>query len=347
MKDASTLPMLPTSVVGSHALPGWLTLGREARSAGRLGATDLRELIEDATRIALLDQLEAGIDVPANGEMGRENFTLGFFGRLSGLENLPAPRQLGVPSYDTHAPYRVVDRVAAPEGLGLVAEWTMTRRLTDRPLLRATCPGPYTLSIPLRRAGGPYRDRATLLNDLAAIVNTELRALVAAGAGLIQIDEPNFVMLRGTVARECVDLFNRTVEGVRAKLALHVCFGNLHNNSFATPREYRGLFPALLDARCDQLVLEFANREMAEIDLMKEVGDREIAVGVIDVKAYRTETADDVAARLRLALQHVPPERLWVVPDCGLWETPRAAAVGKLRAMVAATHLVRRELGGL
>jgi 5-methyltetrahydropteroyltriglutamate--homocysteine methyltransferase len=338
--------MLPTSVVGSHALPGWLTLGREAKAAGRLGATDLRELIEDATRIALLDQLEAGIDVPANGEMGRESFTLGFFGRLSGLERLPAPRQLGVPSYDTHAPYRVVDRVGAPDGLGLVAEWTMTRRLADRPLLRATCPGPYTLSIPLRHAGGPYRDRATLLNDLAAIVNTELRALAAAGAGLIQVDEPNFVMLRGADARECVDLYNRTVEGVRAKLALHVCFGNLHNNSFATPREYRGLFPALLGARCDQLVLEFANREMAEIDLMKEVGDREIAVGVIDVKAYRTETADDVAARLRLALQHVSPERLWVVPDCGLWETPRAAAVGKLRAMVAGTRRVRQELGG-
>ncbi len=344
MKDAAALPVLPTSVVGSHALPGWLALGREAQSAGRLGAADLRELIEDATRIALLDQLEAGIDVPANGEMGRESFTLGFFGRLSGLEKLPAPRQLGVPSYDTHVPYRVVERVRAPEGLGLVAEWTMTRRLTDRPL-RATCPGPHTLSIPLRHAGGPYRDRMTLLLDLAGIVNAELRALVAAGAELIQVDEPNFVMLRAADARECVDLYNRTVEGVRAKLALHVCFGNLHNNSFATPREYRRLLPALLDARCDQLVLEFANREMAEIELMKDAGDREIAVGVIDVKAYRTETADNVAARLRLALQHVPPERLWAVPDCGLWETPRAAAVGKLRAMVAGTHLVRRELG--
>jgi 5-methyltetrahydropteroyltriglutamate--homocysteine methyltransferase len=182
--------------------------------------------------------------------------------------------------------------------------------------------------------------------DLAAIVNTELQALAAAGAELIQIDEPNFVMLRAADPRQCVELFNRTIEGVRAKLALHVCFGNLHNNSFATPREYRRLFPALLDARCDQLVLEFANREMAEIDLMKEVGDREVAVGVIDVKAYRTETAEDVAARLRLALQHVAPERLWVVPDCGLWETPRAAAVAKLRAMVAGTRLIRRELGG-
>ncbi|MBI2467844.1 MAG: methionine synthase [Candidatus Rokubacteria bacterium] len=342
-----TLPLLPTSVVGSHALPGWVVLGREAQAAGRLGAVDLRELIEDATRIAILDQLEAGIDVPANGEMGRESFTLGFFGRLTGLRALPTPRRLGVPNYDTHPPYQVVERLAAPDGLGLVEEWRMTRRLTDRPL-RATCPGPLTLSIPLRHAGGPYRDRDGLLADLTAVVNAELRALVQAGADFIQVDEPNFVMLRAggpDDGRERVALFNRTVAGVGAKLALHVCFGNLNNKPFVTPREYRPLFPALLDARCDQLVLEFASREMAELELLKEVADREVAVGVIDVKAYRAETPEDVAARLRLALRAVAPERLWVVPDCGLWETPRASAVAKLRAMVAGTRLVRRELG--
>jgi 5-methyltetrahydropteroyltriglutamate--homocysteine methyltransferase len=340
------LPCLPTSVVGSHALPGWVVLGREAQATGRLGPQDLRELLEDATRLALQDQLEAGIDLPANGEMGRESFTLGFFGRLRGLHPLPAPRRLGVPSYDTHPPYQVAERLSAPEGLGLVEEWQMTRRLTDRPL-RATCPGPHTLAIPLRRAGGPYaRDREALLADLAAIVNAELRALAAAGAELIQVDEPNFVMQRGAGGgRELAALFDRTVAGVPGRLALHVCFGNLHNNSFAAPREYRPLFPGLLEARWDQLVLEFANREMAEIDLLREIPDREVAVGVVDVKAYRVETPEEVAARIRRALQAVPAERLWVVPDCGLWETPRASAVGKLRAMVAGTRLVRRELG--
>jgi 5-methyltetrahydropteroyltriglutamate--homocysteine methyltransferase len=338
------LPLLPTSVVGSHALPGWLTLGREAQAAGRLGPVDRRELVEDATRIALLDQLEAGIDVAASGEMGREDFTLGFFGRLTGLQPLPAPRRLGVPSYDTHPPYAVVERVAAPDGLGLVEEWRMTRALTARPL-RMACPGPLTLAIPLRHAGGPYRDRDTLVADLAAIVNRELRALAEAGADFLQVDEPNFVMLRGTDARARVELFNRTVEGVPGTLALHVCFGNLHTNAFATPREYRPLLPALRDARCRQLVLEFASREMAEIELLKELPAHELAVGVVDVKAYRVETAEEVAARLRRALEHVPAERLWVVPDCGFWATPRHAAVGKLRAMVAGARLVRRELG--
>jgi 5-methyltetrahydropteroyltriglutamate--homocysteine methyltransferase len=332
-------------VVGSHALPGWLTLGREAQAADRLGPADLRELVEDATRIALLDQVEAGIDLPANGEMGRESFTLGFFGRLRGLRPQPAPRRLGVPSYDTHPPYEVVERLAAPQGLGLVDEWRMTRRLTERPL-RATCPGPLTLSIPLRHRGGPYRDREGLLADLAAIVNAELRALEAAGADLIQVDEPNFVMLRGDPeeTRARIALFNRTVEGVRARLALHVCFGNLHGRAFAAPREYGPLFPAVLDARCDQLVLEFASREMAEVALLDKVVDRQVAAGVIDVKAYRVESPEEVAGRIRRVLAHVPAERLWVVPDCGFWETPRAATVGKLRAMVAAARIVRHEI---
>ena len=118
------------------------------------------------------------------------------------------------------------------------------------------------------------------------------------------------------------------------------------DHAFAAPREYGPLFPAVLEARCDQLVLEFASREMAELALLDKVADRQVAAGVVDVKAYRVETPDEVAARLRRVLAHVPAERVWVVPDCGFWETPRAATVAKLRAMVAATRLVRRELGG-
>jgi 5-methyltetrahydropteroyltriglutamate--homocysteine methyltransferase len=208
-----------------------------------------------------------------------------------------------------------------------------------------------TLLMPLRR-GGPYATEDTLIADLVALVNREIRALVAAGCEFVQVDEPNYVMgagkhrvLKGD-AGPMVEALNATLEGVTVKVALHVCFGNAHNNSFATPRRYRGLYPRILDARVGQFVFEYANREMSEIDLWSEFpSDKEVAVGVIDVKAFRVETPEEVADRARLALKHVPAERLWLVPDCGLWETPRWVGISKLRSMVEAARVLRRELG--
>ena len=345
------LPMLPTSVVGSHALPAWMYLVREARGGERLGATDVQECYDDAVRIAIRDQIEAGIDVISDGEMRRTMFIRGFYERLTGLTPLPVARRLGPPNYDSHCPYDVVGRVEAPAGLGVVDEFRFARAHAGRPL-RVAIPGPLTLLMPLRR-GGPYTSEDSLVADVVAIVNRELRALVEAGCELVQVDEPNYVMAAGKhhVLRAgpaaMLAVLRGAVEGVRAKKALHVCFGNAHNQSFAAPRHYRPLFPALLDAPVDQFVFEYANREMAEIELWSEFPTtKEVAVGVVDVKAFRVESADDVAARVRLALAHVPAERLWLVPDCGLWETPRWVAVSKLRSMVAAARLVRRELSG-
>jgi 5-methyltetrahydropteroyltriglutamate--homocysteine methyltransferase len=143
-----------------------------------------------------------------------------------------------------------------------------------------------------------------------------------------------------------VEALQAAVAGVQAKLALHVCFGNAHNNSFATPRRYRSLFPAILDAPVSQFLFEYANREMSEIELWGEFpSDKEVAVGVIDVKAFRVETPEEVAARARVALKYIAPERLWLVPDCGLWETPRWVGISKLRSMVEGAHTLRRELG--
>jgi 5-methyltetrahydropteroyltriglutamate--homocysteine methyltransferase len=332
-------------------MPSWLHLVREAAQAGRLGPVDLRESYEDAVRIAIRDQIEAGVDVISDGEMRRVTFIRGFYDRLTGIRPLPIPRLIGPPNYDTHCPYEVVDRITAPNGLGIVEEFCFAQPLADRPL-RVAVPGPITLLIPLRR-GGPYASEDSLLADLIALVNREMRALVAAGCDFIQVDEPNYVMAAGKhrvikgEAGPMVQALNAAVDGVAAKLALHVCFGNAHNNSFATPRRYRPLYPALLEARVQQFVFEYANREMSEIELWSEFPtDKEIAVGVIDVKAFRVETADEVAERIRLALKHVPAERLWLVPDCGLWETPRWVGVSKLRSMVAAARTVRRELGG-
>ena len=337
------LPLLPTSVIGSHGQPGWMCLAREAMAQGRLGPVDRQEAWEDATRLAMADMVEAGVDVIATGEMGRSQFIVGFYERLRGLRPLEQPRRLGAPHWDTNVPLEVVDRVTAPDGLGVIEEFRMARRHTDRPM-KATVPGPFTLCIPLK-TGGPYRDREALLADLMAIVGAELKGLVAAGADFIQIDEPNFVMYRGELP-DLVKAFNQTVDGVRAKLALHVCFGNLNGRPFPAVRSYRHLFPALHDARADQLVLEFANREMADADLWREFPtDKELGAGVIDVKAFKAETPEDVAARIRTVLKYVRPERLWINPDCGFFETPRWIGVAKLRAMVAGAKIVRKELG--
>jgi len=344
------MPLIPTTVCGSHGLPSWIHLVREAAQADRLGPIDLQEAYEDAVRLAIRDQVEAGVDVISDGEMRRVTFIRGFYDRLQGIRALPVPRRLGPPNYDAHCPYEVVDRISAPQGLGIVEEFRFARPHADRPM-RVAVPGPITLLIPLRR-GGPYASEDSLIADLIAVVNAEIKALVAAGCDFVQVDEPNYVMTAGKhrvlkgEARPMVSALNATLEGVRAKIALHVCFGNAHNNSFATPRRYRPLFPALLDARVQQFVFEYANREMSELELWSEFStDAEVAVGVIDVKAFRVETPEEVAERARLALKHVPAERLWLVPDCGLWETPRWVGVSKLRSMVEAARMLRRELG--
>jgi 5-methyltetrahydropteroyltriglutamate--homocysteine methyltransferase len=345
------LPVLPTTVVGSHAHPSWLHLVREAAAGDRLGPADLREAYDDAVRIAIRDQIETGVDVISDGEMRRTMFIRGFYERLTGVRALPVPRRLGPPNYDSHRPFEVVDRIEAPEGLGIVDEFRFARAHADRPI-RVAVPGPVTLLMPLRR-GGPYATEDTLLADLVTIVNREMRALVDAGCELIQVDEPNYVMSAGKhrVLRggppALLEALRATVAGVRAKLALHVCFGNAHLNSFATPRRYAALHPFLADLPVDQFLFEYANREMAEIELWSTFPTgKEIAVGVVDVKAYRVESPEDVAARARQALAHIPAERLWLAPDCGLWETPRWVAVSKLRSLVEAARLLRRELSG-
>ena len=338
-----SLPKLPTTVVGSHGLPGWVWLAREAMEAGRLGQIDVRELMADATQAALLDQERAGIDVVSTGEMMRVRFIVGFYDRLTGLRTLPAPRKLGQPLWDTNTPFEVVDKITAPDGLGIVEEFTLTRALTTKPI-KATVPGPYTLLVPLKLGGG-YRDKDTLLADLVDIVNRECRQLVAAGAGLIQIDEPHHGMYAGS-APDVAGGVNRAMDGVRAKLAVHICFGNLYGRPFSAVREYRNVFGTLGEIKASQIVLEFANRGMEDLERLKEFpADKELGAGVIDVKAFKSETAADVAERVRALLEYVPPERLWLNPDCGFWETPRWVCQQKLRALGEGARLARKQIG--
>ncbi len=340
-----TLPMkLPTSVVGSHGLPGWVWLAREAMEQGRLGAIDVRELMEDATQAALSDQERAGIDVVSTGEMMRVRFIIGFYDRITGIRPLPAPRQLGQPLWDTNTPFEVTGKITAPHGLGIVEEFKLARSLTDRPI-KATVPGPYTLLVPLKLGGG-YRDRDTLLADLAAIVNAECKALVAVGADFIQIDEPHHGMYAGAMP-DVARGINRAMDGVAAKLAVHVCFGNLYGRPFSAVRDYRNVFQTVNDIHASQIVLEFANRGMEDLAQLEAwPRDKELGAGVIDVKAFRSETGADVAERIRNILRYVPADRLWLNPDCGFWETPRWVCQRKLRALVDGARSVRNELGG-
>jgi 5-methyltetrahydropteroyltriglutamate--homocysteine methyltransferase len=336
--------LLPTSVVGSHGLPGWVWLAREAMEARRLGALDVRELLEDATQIALLDQERAGVDVLTTGEMGRVRFIIGFYDRITGIRPLEAPRKLGQPLWDTNTPFEVTAKIAAPTGLGIVDEFRLARALTSRPL-KATVPGPYALMVPLRLGGG-YTDKTTLLADLVAVVNAECRALVAAGADFIQVDEPHHGMYAGSV-HDVTRGINAAVAGVSAKIAVHVCFGNLYGRPFSAVRDYRNLFPVLDELRASQVVLEFANRGLDDAARFKDWPRHlELGAGVIDVKAFKAETADDVAERIRALLACVPAERLWLNPDCGFWETPRWVVKQKLAALVRGAELVRRELAG-
>jgi 5-methyltetrahydropteroyltriglutamate--homocysteine methyltransferase len=336
--------LLPTSVVGSHGLPGWVWLAREAMDAGRLGALDVQELMEDATQVALLDQERAGVDVLSTGEMMRVRFIIGFYDRIQGIRTLPAARKLGQPLWDTNTPFEVVETISAPRGLGIVEEFKLARSLTSRPL-KATVPGPYTLLVPLKPGAG-YRDKDTLLADLVRIVNAECRALVEAGADFIQIDEPHSGMYAGAAPRFDQGV-NRVVEGVRAKIAVHVCFGNLYGRPFAAVRDFRALYPALRDLRASQIILEFANRGMEDLKLWREFPtDKELGAGVIDVKAFKAESPLEVAERIRALLEHVAPEKLWLTPDCGFWETPRWVVKQKLAALVEGARIVRKELGG-
>ena len=336
--------LLPTSVVGSHGLPGWVWLAREAMDAGRLGALDVQELMEDATQVALLDQERAGVDVLSTGEMMRVRFIIGFYDRIQGIRTLPAARKLGQPLWDTNTPFEVVEAISAPRGLGIVEEFKLARSLTSRPL-KATVPGPYTLLVPLKLGAG-YRDKDTLLADLVRIVNAECRALVEAGADCIQIDEPHSGMYPGAAPRFDQGV-NRVVEGVRAKIAVHVCFGNLYGRPFAAVRDFRALYPVLRDLRASQIILEFANRGMEDLKLWREFPtDKELGAGVIDVKAFKAESPLEVAARIRALLEHVAPEKLWLTPDCGFWETPRWVVKQKLAALVEGARIVRKELGG-
>jgi 5-methyltetrahydropteroyltriglutamate--homocysteine methyltransferase len=338
--------LLLTTTVGSYAMPGWLITAGQAIKRGEYGSHDIEETLTDATDLAIQDQLKAGIDILVDGEMRRLDFVMGFYDNLQGIRLLPSKRTMGPEGHDMRPKWQVLEPIHAPQGLGTVSDFRYLKMAATglRKRLKATVPGPFTLSGRLD-PGMVYQDRMEVAWALVPVVNQELQKLVEARADFIQIDEPSFAVYPQGV-NDYVELWNATVKGVNAKLAMHTCFGNYRCKPVGK-RLYRPLFPRLLDAKVDQLILEFANREMAELELLGEIAaEREIGAGVVDVKSYYIEKPEDVAERIRLLLKYVEPARLQILPDCGFSQTARWAAFAKMQAMVAGTKIVRQELSG-
>jgi 5-methyltetrahydropteroyltriglutamate--homocysteine methyltransferase len=336
-----------TTVVGSYPFPGWLELA--ALHDAELGPDDRKEAVRDAVTVAVGDQVRAGLDVITDGEQTRYDFNLSFYAFLDGLELEREPRRrFGPPAHDQRGRHTIVGEFGAPRGLGVVEEFMRLREIAPAgPALKAAVPGPYTLAGRIVPGGG-YPDRWAVAEALVPVVREELSRLVDAGCGHVQVDEPSMscYAYREDTAR-LVDLFNRTVEPVvgRCYLATHLCFGNYKGHAVGR-RRYAPMFPAFLGLGVDELHLEMASRELAELDRIEEIGaaGKDVAVGVVDVKSYYVETPEDVEQRIRECLRYVPAEQLAAAPDCGLSQTARWAARAKLEALVEGARRVRASL---
>lgn len=331
--------MLITTVVGSYSVPDWLERLKDDHLRRRVSSTHLEEIHRVAIKAALKDQEWAGIDVVSDGELRRDNDIDYLLCRIPGL-SLADPDKLHFFDYH-HARIDAPLPEPTPGALRLADEYRFTAAFTDRPI-KFSFTGPFSLSRRIDNHG--YGDDDELVLALARWLNAEARTLADAGARYLQIDEP---FLAGDPER--VELAMAAIgvvtDGVDADWGLHVCYGN----RYARPLwegHYSFLFPAVLAAPVGRLTLEFARKGYEDLTLLAEHGwDREVGLGVIDVKTHQIETTDTVAGRIRRAMELVPPERLVINPDCGLRHLPADVARAKLAAMVEGARRVRLELG--
>jgi 5-methyltetrahydropteroyltriglutamate--homocysteine methyltransferase len=330
------LTLLPTTVVGSYSMPGWLERLKTDYFLRRISRHDLEEIHDTAVKAAIKDQEMAGIDIVTDGELRRDNMIDYFAARLPGVQIDHASKKFYYDFFDS-----VVRGKLPTAPLGLVDDFKFLRRFTERPT-KFSITGPHSLVRRIRNEYYPSEEAFAL--DIARVMNLELRELVKAGATYLQIDEPYYSGFPEDV-RWGVKVLNVLTEGVDAKIGLHICYGNRYGKP-TWEGSYRYLFPAILDARVQQLTLEFARRGEEDVALFREFkAPFELGLGVIDVKSPTVETPDMVAERIRKALEIVPAERLYVNPDCGCLHLPRDVAFAKLCAMVEGTRLVRKELG--
>jgi 5-methyltetrahydropteroyltriglutamate--homocysteine methyltransferase len=337
---AVTGRLLPTTVIGSFAVPEWLGQLKNDYYQRRISRRYLGEILDMAAKAAIVDQDHAGIDLISDGELRRDNDIDYVLPRLPGVQ-IPHPAKSDYLDYLDAVLTAPLPEPEPGGGLGLAEDFRFASQLTSLPL-KVSMTGAFSLSRRIR--GDAYADPADLVRALARHLHAEARALAAAGARVLQIDEP-FLAGYPDQAALAVEAVNIVTDVPGITWVLHVCYGN----RYARPLwegHYDFLFPAVREARIDQLALEFARRGDDELVLLERYGwDRGLGLGVIDVRSEQVETAEVVAARIRRGLRYVPAERLSVNPDCGLRQLSGDAARAKLAALVAGAARVRAELG--
>ncbi|HEX7219892.1 MAG TPA: uroporphyrinogen decarboxylase family protein [Burkholderiales bacterium] len=337
--------LLPTTVVGSYPQPAWLIdrakLGAKVPRVRqpeiwRIAEPYLEEAQDDATLLAIRDMERAGIDIITDGEMRRESYSNRFATALEGID-IERPgttinrNGLAIP----------VPRVAGPirrKGPVEVRDIEFLKRNTSRKA-KITLPGPFTMA--QQAQDDYYKDEEALALALAAAVNEEIRDLKAAGADVVQIDEPWLQARPDRAARYGVKAINRALQGIGGTTVVHLCFGYAAAVK-DKPTGYSFL-PQLAETTAAQISIEAAQPRL-DLSVLRAL-NKTVMVGVIDLGNPAVETPQEVAARIRAALKHVPAERLVLAPDCGMKYLAREAAFGKLKALAEGAALVRRELG--
>jgi 5-methyltetrahydropteroyltriglutamate--homocysteine methyltransferase len=338
--------LLPTTLVGSYAQPDWLIdraklAGRfpprvRANELWRIPEPYLAEAQDDATVLAIRAQEDAGLDIITDGEIRRESYSNRFATALEGVDIDQPGIALDRSGHPNPVP-RIVGKIRRKRPVE-VDDLKFLRAHTNRKV-KMTVPGPFTMSQQAQNDFYPSLAEASLA--YAEAVNAEIKDLFAAGADIVQIDEPYMQARPGPAADYGLAALNRALEGVDGTTAVHICFGYaaiIHQR----PSAYSFL-PQLKGCRCRQISIETAQSNL-DCSVLEELPDQRIILGVLDLSTPEIETPETVAARIRRALAHRKPEDIIVAPDCGLKYLPRDAAYGKMKAMVEGARIVRAEL---
>jgi 5-methyltetrahydropteroyltriglutamate--homocysteine methyltransferase len=339
--------LFPTTLVGSYPQPDWLIdrkklAGRfpprvRARELWRVPEPFLAEAQDDATRLAIRAQEEAGLDIVTDGEIRRESYSNRFATALEGVDIDKPGSALDRSGHPNPVP-RVVGKIRRRHPVE-VQDLKFLRAHTDH-RIKITVPGPFTMS--QQAQNDFYKSEEDAAMDYAAAVNEEIRDLFAAGADVVQIDEP-YMQARPEKARQYgLKALNRALEGVKGATAVHICFGYaavIH----ARPSGYSFL-SELSGCNCNQVSIETAQSNL-DCSVLKSLPGKKIILGVIDLNDMTIETPEIVAARIRRALPYVRAEDVIVAPDCGMKYLPRDVAFGKMRAMVEGAKIMRAALG--